>query len=327
METNTEAVSVVIPAYNEEGAICESVKNVRNILTKAGIQHEIIVVDDGSSDNTFNLAMTTGAKVVRHRKNIGYGASLKTGMSIAENDMIVITDADGTYPSKDIPELISKMEEADMVVGARLGQNVSIPAVRKPAKWVLGLLANYVTKEHIKDLNSGLRVFRREIAEQYLNILPDKFSFTTTITVAMLSDGYDVVYIPIDYHKRKGKSKIVPWDFFNFTTLVLRLCMLFNPLRIFLPIAFTSLLLGMAKLIMDIIVALESLQGQALTALFTIPVVSSSSLIFLLSALQILLIGMVADGIVRKFSGRKVKKFKHYMTYTDFAENSKVKQH
>lgn len=326
MDNITECVSVIIPAFNEEESICESVKNVRSVLSKAGIEHEIIVVDDGSTDNTCNLAKTTGAKVIRHKKNTGYGASLKTGMSVAKNDMIVITDADGTYPSKYLPELIGKMKEADMVVGARTGQNVRIPLVRKPAKWVLGCLANYVTGENIKDLNSGLRVFRREIAEQYLNILPQKFSFTTTITVAMLCDGYDVVYMPIDYHKRTGKSKIVPWDFFNFMTLVIRLSMLFNPLKIFLPIAFTSFAIGFVKLIADIIIALGKLDSYSFASLFNQAVVSSTSLIFLLASLQILLIGMVGDGIVRKFGPRNYRKGHHYVVESDFSETEKVQE-
>lgn len=320
MDNNTENVSVIIPAYNEEGSICEGVKSVRDILSKSNIQHEIIVVDDGSSDNTCNLAKKTGAKVLRHKKNTGYGASLKTGMSVAKNSIIIITDADGTYPSKYLPELIGKMKEADMVVGARVGQNVRIPAIRKPAKWVLGRLANYVTGVRIPDLNSGLRVFRREIAEQYLNILPQKFSFTTTITVAMLCDGYDVEYMPIDYLKRTGKSKIVPWDFFNFVTLVLRLSMLFNPLKIFLPVAFTSFSIGLIKLIIDIIIAFSKLDGQSFFSIFNQAVVSSTSLIFLIASLQILLIGMVADGIVRKFGPKNHKKSHHYVIESDYIE-------
>jgi len=313
---NSEPVSVIIPAYNEEAGIYETVRCVRIVLEEAGIPHEILVVDDASRDNTCNLARKVGATVIRHRKNQGYGASLKTGIGLAKNDIIVIIDADGTYPAGHLPEIVQKMKDADMVVGARIGQNVNVPLARKPAKWFLRRLASYLTGESIPDLNSGLRAFRREVALQYFGILPDKFSFTTTITVAMLCDDYDVVFVPIDYHKRTGKSKIVPRDFFNFTTLVLRLSMLFNPLKVFIPMAFACLIIGFGKMVLDIVVALESTQGWFPAALFKRAVISNTSLIFLLAGLQILLIGMVADGIIRKLGGRAQGKLRSYLIDT-----------
>jgi glycosyltransferase involved in cell wall biosynthesis len=318
---DSEPVSIIIPAYNEEGAIHETVRTVRTVLEEAGIPHEILVVDDGSGDNTCSLAKKTGATVIRHRRNQGYGASLKTGIGLAKNDIIVIIDADGTYPAGYLPEIVRKMKDADMVVGARIGQNVNVPLVRRPAKWFLRHLAGYLTGESIPDLNSGLRAFRREVALQYSGILPDKFSFTTTITVAMLCDKYDVVFIPIDYHKRTGKSKIVPRDFFSFTTLVLRLSMLFNPLKVFIPMAFACLIIGFGKMALDIVVAAESIQGWFPAALYTRAVISNTSLIFLIAGLQILLIGMVADGIIRKLGGRAQAKLRTYSI--DTAEEEK----
>lgn len=309
MEQKSQQVTVIIPAYNEESGIYESIVNVQKTLDKAGIEYEIIVVDDGSRDNTFNLAQKAGAVVIKHLKNSGYGASLKSGIQYAKNEIIVITDADGTYPAKSIPEMISKLEEADMVVGARIGQEVRIPLVRKPAKWFLRRLASYITGESIPDLNSGLRVFRRECALQYFSILPDKFSFTTTITVAMICNGYNVVFIPIDYYKRAGKSKIVPWDFINFSILVIRLSMLFNPLKIFLPVSYLCLIFGGIKLAFDIGIAIEKSQGSLWNFLFTHQVFSISALILLMSGLQILLIGMVADGIIRNFSRYLPRKY------------------
>ena len=313
MIRNPEPVSIIIPAYNEEAGIHETVRTVRMVLEEAGIPHEILVVDDGSKDNTCNVARKVGATVIRHRKNQGYGASLKTGIGVAKNDIIVIIDADGTYPAAYLPEIIQKMGDADMVVGARIGQNVNVPLVRRPAKWFLRRLAGYLTGESIPDLNSGLRAFRREVALQYFSILPDKFSFTTTITVAMLCDEYDVVFVPIDYHKRTGKSKIVPRDFFSFTTLVLRLSMLFNPLKVFIPLAFACLIIGFGKMVLDIVVALENIPGWLPAALFTRAVISNTSLIFLMAGLQILLIGMVADGIIRKLGGRAHGKLRAYL--------------
>ena len=310
-----EPVSVIIPAYNEEAGVSEAVRTVRAVLEEAGIRHEILLVDDGSGDNTGSLAAKAGACVIRHRKNRGYGAALKTGIGLAENDIIVIIDADGTYPARYLPEVIEKMKDADMVVGARIGDNINVPLARRPAKWFLRHLAGYLTGESIPDLNSGLRAFRRKVALQYFSILPDKFSFTTTITVAMLCDEFDVVFIPIDYHKRTGKSKIVPRDFFSFTTLVLRLSMLFNPLKIFIPLAFACLVIGFGKMVLDIAVALEGVHGWFLTALFSRAVISNTALIFLMAGLQILLIGMVADGIIRKLGGRAQGKLRSYVMH------------
>src|SRR5262249_22502084 len=157
-------------------------------------EHEIIVVDDGSKDKTRRAAEEAGAVVLRHPRNRGYGASLKTGITVAAYDVICITDADGTYPVERIPELLAELRTADMVVGARTGARVAIPLIRKPAKWVLNRLANYITSTKIPDLNSGLRLFRRDAALQYFHMLPDQFSFTTTITMAMLCDKYAVTY-------------------------------------------------------------------------------------------------------------------------------------
>lgn len=323
MLKDSEPVSVIIPAYNEEAGIHESVRTVRAVMGEAGIRHEILVVDDGSRDNTSDLARKAGATVIQHRKNRGYGAALKTGIGRAKNDIIVIIDADGTYPATYLPEIIRKMKDADMVVGARTGQKVQVPLARKPAKWFLRHLAGYLTGESIPDLNSGLRAFRRDVALQYFGILPDKFSFTTTITVAMLCDEFDVVFIPIDYHKRKGKSKIVPWDFFNFTTMVLRLSMLFNPLKVFIPTAFGCLIIGFGKGVLDIVVALESAQRWFMPALLSRAVISNTALIFLMAGLQILLIGMVADGIIRKLGGRAQGKLRSYVIDAEEGERGR----
>jgi glycosyltransferase involved in cell wall biosynthesis len=294
-------ISVVIPAYNEEKGIGPVLDTLKSVLDNAHFNHEIIVVDDGSNDGTETAANMPGVRLIRHRKNRGYGASLKTGIRAARNDTIVITDADGTYPSEAIPELVKRFETSDMIVGARVGQNVNIPLIRRPAKWVLRKLAEYVSREPISDLNSGLRVFSRQAALQYFNILPDKFSFTTTITVAMISDGYRVRYFPIDYFKRSGKSKIVPWDFVEFVSLVLRVCILFSPLRVFVPVALFAFLVGTIKFLFDVIVALK-ISGGFNFAFMTQPLISDSTIIFWLAALQIILIGMVADGVIRKLS-------------------------
>jgi glycosyltransferase involved in cell wall biosynthesis len=280
-------VSIVIPAFNEEQGVGPVIGELRDVLTRHGIAPEIIVVDDGSTDKTAQMAAAAGARVFRHRSNRGYGAALKSGIAGASNDTIVITDADGTYPCEYIPKMLALLEGADMVVGARIGANVKIPAVRKPAKWVLNQVANYMTRSKIPDLNSGLRAFRRNVAMQYFAILPDQFSWTTTITLAMHCDKYAVTYLPIDYLPRKGRSKIVPWDAGSFLILILRTAMLFRPLRIFVPVVLLCLFYGLVKTTID---------------MTRDPNISASALLAFVSALIILLIGMLGDAIAARLS-------------------------
>jgi glycosyltransferase involved in cell wall biosynthesis len=278
-------ISIVIPAYNEELGVESVIGELRDTIDRNGIGGEIIVVDDGSRDRTAEIAAAAGARVLRHRSNRGYGAALKSGISAARNDLIVIIDADGTYPSGEIPEMLTALRTADMVVAARIGAKVNIPLVRRPAKWVLNRLANYMTNSKIPDLNSGLRAFRRHVAMQYFSILPDQFSFTTTITLAMHCDKYAVVYLPIDYRARRGKSKIVPWDAGSFAILVLRTAMLFRPLRVFMPVVFFCLLYGVVKMSIDMV---------------RDPNISASALLAFVSALIILLIGMLGDAMATR---------------------------
>ena len=155
------------------------------------------------------------------QKHTGYGSSIKTGVIAARYNNIVILDADGTYPSDQIPYLISKLENADMVVGARSGNSVHIPKIRQPAKYLLRLLATQIAGKQIPDLNSGMRAFRKDYVMQYFQVLSDRFSFTTTLTLAYMADNYCVEYYPIDYYQRIGKSKIVPWHFIDFLVLIL----------------------------------------------------------------------------------------------------------
>jgi glycosyltransferase involved in cell wall biosynthesis len=298
-EWATRGVSVIIPAYGEEGAVAEQVRSVREILTARGITHEIIVVDDGSTDATAARAVEARARVLQHVENRGYGASLKTGINAALYETIVITDADGTYPSDRIPDLLEALETADMAVGARTGAHVKIPLIRKPAKWLLGLLANRIAGRKIPDLNSGLRAFRRDTARQYFTILSDKFSFTTTITLSFMADDYRVAYVPIDYFKRIGKSKITPRHFMDFSILVLRMAMLFQPLRVFLPLGIWFGTVGVLKAIYDVVVFLLLSRGRGVSQLYA-PVLSTSAMLLLMIALQAVAVGLVADGVIRR---------------------------
>lgn len=289
--SESRTVSVVVPAYNEEQGIGAFLDDLIGVLKGSTLQYEIIVVDDGSTDETTRVLEQYAEDVipVRHPQNRGYGAALKSGIVRATYDTIVIIDADLTYPTQRIPELVGDIGEYDMVVGARTGQEVRIPALRRPAKWFLNVLASYLAEIKIPDLNSGLRAFKKTVAMAYFGILPNSFSFTTTITLSMLVDGFLVKYVPIDYRKRAGRSKIKPSDAFNFLVLIIRTIMYFNPLRVFLPISLGLLAIALLRVCYDI---------------FILRNITDSSTLFVLSAVQIGLIGMVADLVVRVRKGR-----------------------
>jgi glycosyltransferase involved in cell wall biosynthesis len=284
------ALSVIVPAYNEEGAIRETVTRIQAALAASGAEYEIIVVDDCSTDGTAKelAAIDLAAlRVIRHGRNKGYGAALKTGIKRAAHPVVAITDADGTYPCEQIPELAARLGDQDMVVGGRTGKNVRIPLIRRPAKWFIGQLASYLARYKIPDINSGLRVFKRESLMRYLRILPDGFSFTTTITLAMLTRGDEIEYTSIDYAKRVGKSKIRPIrDTLNFIQLIIRTVLLFEPMRIFLPISFLLVLAAAAVFVYSF--------------LWTPKVMDMTITILIVGALQFLGIGMIADMINRR---------------------------
>ena len=247
-------VSIVIPAYNEEGAISGGIREIRQVLDPSDYEYEILVVDDGSGDRTADLARAEGVTVIAMPENRGYGAALKAGIRRSRYETIVITDADGTYPAETIPGLIGALGEYDMVVGARTGASVAAPLVRRPAKWVLRVLASYLAGRHIPDLNSGLRVMKKSLIRRFVHLLPEGFSFTTTITLAALCSGSLVKYIPINYHARIGKSKIRPGHAFDFTLLIIRTIVYFNPMKVFLPLGAVFFVGGFAKFVYDLYV-------------------------------------------------------------------------
>jgi len=301
---DTGAVSVVIPAFDEEAGVSAQVEGIRRVLEGHAIDFEILVVDDGSQDRTADEALAAGARVLRHLHNRGYGAAIKTGIAAAEHNIIVISDADGTYPPEEIPALLQLLEQADMAVGARTGKHVHIPLIRRPAKLLLGWLATHVAGQAIPDLNSGLRAFRRDCVRQYFPILSNRFSFTTTSTLALLADDYHVAYHPINYRPRVGQSKITPTHFLDFLILVVRMAMLFQPLRIFVPLAAGFGLMGLLKVGYDI--ASFSLRtGTFDWSLLYQPVLSTSAILLLLVGLQVLFFAMLADGIIRRIALHK----------------------
>ncbi|HEY9858162.1 MAG TPA: glycosyltransferase family 2 protein [Candidatus Obscuribacterales bacterium] len=254
--SNYPTFSLILPVYNEEQHVAITLENLHQHFKDAGYDYEIIVVDDGSTDRTGQiLKALSEIRLIQHSQNRGYGAALKTGIRHAKYSLIVITDADGTYPNERILELVDLAQQADMVVGARIGENVKYSNLRKIPKWFLLHFAQWITNCRIPDINSGMRVFHKEIAVRFLNILPNTFSFTTTITLAMLTNNYVVQYVPIDYYHRVGKSKIKPIrDTLRFLQLILRTGVYFAPLRIFLPVASIFFLGFLFTLIQDIFV-------------------------------------------------------------------------
>jgi glycosyltransferase involved in cell wall biosynthesis len=280
--------TIVIPAYNEEEGVGPTVVGVREALEGGPYDFEIVVVDDGSTDNTAAEAEQHGARLIRQPTNGGYGSALKAGIQQTDSDFVVITDADGTYPFDAIPKLMDLAADADMVVGSRSAHDVSSPLIRRPAKWVLRRLASYLANREIPDLNSGLRVMRRSVLSKFLHILPQGFSFTMTITLSMLCNGYRVKYEPIVCSKRIGASKIRAVDAVSFLILVLRTVVLFNPLKVFLPFGAVLFVTGAVKLIYD---------------LFLMNI-SETAVMAILGACLVWAVGLLADLIVRLELGR-----------------------
>jgi glycosyltransferase involved in cell wall biosynthesis len=282
-------LSIIVPAYNEAESIGPVLSGLQDTMSGAGFEYEILVVDDGSEDGTDAVAEAAGFRVLRHPQNRGYGAALKTGIRHAAHGQIAITDADGTYPNEHLPELARLAVEGkyDMVVGARTGESVHIPLARRPAKWVLNRLANYLARTTIPDLNSGMRVFRKAVAEEFKRYLPASFSFTTTLTLALLTNDYTVYYVPIAYHKRVGHSKINPIkDTLNILGLIVRTVMYFAPLRVLIPVSGSLLLLALAVLV-----------GSAL---FTTKIMDVTVIVITMTALQIAVVALVADLIEKQ---------------------------
>jgi glycosyltransferase involved in cell wall biosynthesis len=259
--------------------VAEQVRSVRRVMKETGWEFEIIVVDDGSVDDTAKAAAAAGVRVIRHPTNRGYGAALKRGIAAAQYDWILITDADGTYPAESIPSLLALAPDNDMAVGSRTGESVAIPLERRPAKWFLRKLASYLAGQDLPDLNSGLRLMRKDLVMRYAYLLPPGFSFTTTITLAATCNENSVAYVPINYLQRLGKSKIRPRHAYDFTLLILRVIVFFNPLKVFIPLGAFLFLLGLGKFVYDVV------RGN----------LSESAVFFLLAALIIWCVGLLAD--------------------------------
>lgn len=273
-----EPLTIVVPAYNEEGAIAAQLESIFEAMKGVDREFEVVVVDDGSTDATVAACEPFDVRMLSRERNVGYGAALKYGIEHASHDLILIIDADGTYPADAIPTLLEKAADYDMVVGARMSWK-NVPVIRRPAKAFLRRLASRLAEQDIPDLNSGLRVFRKSVVEKYKHILPAGFSFTTTITLSFICNEHSVHFEPIVYGKRVGRSKIRPSDALAFLIIVVRTVTLFNPLRVFLPLGLVPLVGGSVKMIYD----LASLN------------ISDGALMGILSGLIIWSVGILAD--------------------------------
>ena len=289
---SARGVTVVVPAYNEENGIEGVIDRLSGL--ELGVPLEVLVVNDGSTDRTGTVleelkVRYPALRVVAHPRNRGYGAALKTGFAKAKTEVVVITDADGTYPEDRIIDLLACIDAgADMAIGARVGADVHIPLIRRPAKAALRQLASYLAGSNIPDLNSGLRAFRREFVLEYRPILPDGFSFTTTITLAAMTNGHPVDYVKINYAHRSGSSKIRPIrDTLGFTALIIRTVLYFNPLKVFYPVTMVLMLILLVFLGHDLFFEEPPNLGDKTVFAFV-------------AVVQVLSVGLLADLIEKK---------------------------
>ena len=280
-------VSIVLPVFNERGHLEIEIRRIRAALEASEFTYEIIVVDDGSTDGSGErLQQIEGIRLIQFAINRGSGSARKYGTMEARGRLVVWTDVDMTYPNDQIPQLLKEMEGYDQIVGARTSEQGTARLLRTPAKALIRRLASYLTSTRIADLNSGLRVFRRDVAAQFLHLLPRGFSCVTTITMAFLANGYSIKYVPIDYAPRAGSSKFHWWtDTRRYVLQVVRMTLMWEPFRVFGPPAVVLGLVGSGKLIYDLFD--KSFR------------VATNTLVILGLAVAIGLIGMLADLLVQ----------------------------
>lgn len=270
--------TVIVPAYNEEQTLGPVVAQIRRL--DPGF--EVLVIDDGSTDKTAEAASREGARVISHPYNMGNGAAIKTGVRNASGDHLLFIDADGQHSPADIPKLLSPLDLYDMVVGERSGR-ARVSRFRRLGNRVFIALASYIAGRPIPDLTSGFRAVKRARAIEFLHLLPNGFSYTSTITMAMTKAGYPLTYVKLDSITRRisGKSKIQPArDGLRFIMIILRMGMLFDPLKIFLPASLLLLGAGLTTL------AFQVVRHDSITGVSLIPC---------LFGLTILFFGLLAD--------------------------------
>jgi glycosyltransferase involved in cell wall biosynthesis len=292
--TDNDNVSIIIPAFNEASAIQKTIIDL--LIIAKNENWEVIVVDDGSTDDTVEiLKKISGIRVINHPYNKGYGAALKTGILHAKGNVVVFFDADNQHDPQDIKKLLDNFQNCDMLVGQR-GKDSHREWIRKPGKWILSKVANYLTERKIPDINSGFRVIKKDIIRKLLHLFPDGFSFSTTSTIAFMNMGYNVGYFPIKVAKRIGKSNVKQLKHGSSTLLlIIRLIVLFNPLKVFMPASLVMLSLG---IIYEVIFGIILVPGIKLLP---------GSILFFISSILLFFFGLVVDQVseMRKYLNNK----------------------
>jgi len=283
-------ITILIPCYNEEEAIGAVIDQVDKVMRGTEHEYEILIVDDVFTDQTVarvegKMGANSRVRLVKRSMNGGSGASRKTGLRAAKGEIVVMLDGDGTYDPETIPGMLEYFPEYDQVNGARTSEEGTYKVLRFSAKWLIRKLAIYLSGYRIPDLNTGLKAFKKDIMLKYLWVIPDGFSCVTTMTLAFLTNGYNVKYVPTRYFKRVGKSKFHPLkDTAKYLNTVVRMVVYFKPLKFFVPLSLLLLLITI------------------LSAIYTFTYIDqkihASQVILAVSALQILVFGFIADLIV-----------------------------
>ena len=281
--------SVVLPVYNEEETISSNILNLIGLFVQKDMDWEIVAVDDGSGDKSYDTLKALEAEypdalvVVRHPYNKGNGATIKTGIKAASGEVIICMDSDGQHDPEDILKMLPFIGEYDLVVGARPFKSDGTWYRNLANKFYNGL-ASWLTDFKIEDLTSGFRIFKADVVKKFYHLFPQRFSYPTTSTLAFLKGGYNIKYVPINIQPRKGGSSKIRLfrDGFRFTTIIFKIILLFEPMRVFLPVTLISFLLGLASMIVSIVQA-----GR-------LYVPNSSVILFVLSVLAFLM-GVLAE--------------------------------
>lgn len=284
--SNAAATSIVIPAFNEAASIGPLVQDLRSTAR----WHEVLVVDDGSRDDTAARAASAGARVVRHPYNKGNGAAVKTGIRHSTGAFVLIIDADGQHQPADAPRLVAHLDTYDLVVGAR-SPATQASAARRAGNAALNWIAGYLTGQPVPDLTSGFRAARRECLVEFLHLLPNGFSTPTTTTLAFMKAGYSVRFEPIEARRRPGASHIrLASDGVGFMVILMKVITMYSPMRIFLPVSAAAFLVGAA---------------YGVWTVLTQSHVTNSSVLLIVLGVVVFLVGLVSEQISSlRFEGR-----------------------